>query len=118
MLKFMAVDGRPGKNCMGHLFVDLIEILRELQGCAPIKLLTCDLEIVLGLYYTPNRAAGELFRCSCHSSTAFYAALKRLGQAGIIIAEPDPNDRRSNVYHLGPEIHNEIRSRLSPDSLV
>ena len=98
----------------GLFNVNLVEVLRELQGCAPVKLLTCDLEIVLGLYHHPDRAAGDLFKCSCHSSTAFYAAIKRLCQAGTIIATPDPNDRRSNIYCLNPNLKCEIDARLSP----
>lgn len=101
-----------GQNCTGHLTVNLFEILRELEGCARVKCLTCDLEIVLSLFYSPNTSAGDLFKRSGHSSTAFYATLKRLTQAGVIVAAVDPQDRRSNVYCLSEAMRGEIEQRI------
>lgn len=103
----------PKQICMGHQTVNLFEILRELEGCARVKCLTCDLEIVLSLFYCPNISAGELFKRSGHSSTSFYATLKRLTQAGVLTAQVDPLDRRSNVYCLSESVRGDIEQRLA-----
>lgn len=78
----------------------LLEIMRSIEDSIRCKFVTCDCEIVLYLYYNHNASAGAIFETSKHSSTSFYGTLKRLAITGIIVAETDPNDKRSNIYRL------------------
>lgn len=98
--------------------MNLFEILRGLEASARVKCLTCDLEIMLGLFYGPKTSAGDLFKHSRHSSTAFYATLKRMTQAGVLTVEVDPQDKRSNVYCLNDNLQLEIERRIPPRSVL
>lgn len=78
----------------------LLEIMRSMEDSIRCKFVTCDCEIILHLYYNDKASAGDIFSTSKHSSTSFYSTLKRLAITGLIVAETDPSDKRSNIYRL------------------
>lgn len=84
--------------------MQLYKVLKEIENKAKVKCLTCEFEIVLCLYDHASMSAGELFRRSRYSSTAFYSTLKRLAQAGLIVGVTDSVDRRSNTYCLSQHV--------------
>lgn len=90
----------------------LFEIMRSIEDSVRSKLITCDCEIILFLYYNEACAAGDMFEASRHSSTSFYGTLKRLAATGVIVAETNPRDKRSNIYSLSPAARDRIDSCL------
>lgn len=78
----------------------LHEIMQKIESGAKVKCLTCEFEIILALHHHRDMAAGDIFKCSRYSGTTFYATLKRLAEAGAVIVEVDPADKRSNRYNL------------------
>ncbi len=90
----------------------LFDRLREIELSTRVKLLTCELEIILNLYHKPHISAGDLFGCSRHSSTSFYATLKRLTQEGLLVVSVDQQDRRSNIYALNADMTAAIKGCL------
>lgn len=78
----------------------LHEIMQKIESGAKVKCLTCEFEIILALHHHRDMAAGDIFKCSRYSGTTFYATLKRLAEAGAVIVEIDPSDKRSNRYNL------------------
>lgn len=68
-----------------------------------VRLLSPELEILLSLYDHGDFSAGELQLQSSASSTAFYAKLKLLTEAGAIRLDRAQEDRRVSVYTLAPE---------------
>lgn len=91
----------------------LFDRLRAIELVTNVKLVTCELEIVLSLYHKPNSSAGELFGRSRHSSTSFYATLKRMTQHGLLKVAIDQRDKRSNRYALTPEMAAAIEGCLT-----
>lgn len=86
----------------------LLNILREIESGVRAKMLTCDAEIVWYLYFNTEESAGNMFKTSRHSSTAFYSTLKRLAESGVVAAQVNPADKRSNVYALSPAVREFI----------
>lgn len=91
----------------------LHEIMQKIESTAKVKCLTCEFEIILTLHHHRDMAAGDIFKCSRYSGTTFYATLKRLADAGVVIVEIDPADKRSNRYDLAPEMRAVIDSALT-----
>ena len=94
----------------------LFDRLRDIELANRVKLLTCELEIILNLYHRPHISAGELFGCSRYSSTSFYATLKRLTHNGLLVVSVDQRDRRSNIYALTGDMTASIRGCLEAAS--
>ena len=86
----------------------LLNILREIESGVRAKMLTCDAEIVWFLYFNGQETAGNMFKTSKHSSTAFYSTLKRLADTGVIASQVNPADKRSNVYVLSAVVRELI----------
>ena len=78
----------------------LHEIMQKIESSAKVKCLTCEFEIILTLHHHRDMVAGDIFKCSRYSGTTFYATLKRLAEAGAVIVEIDPADKRCNRYNL------------------
>lgn len=78
----------------------LHEIMQKIESAAKVKCLTCEFEIILALHHHRDMAAGDIFKCSRYSGTTFYATLKRLAEAGAVMVEVDPADKRCNRYNL------------------
>lgn len=96
----------------------LLNILRQIESGVKAKLLTCDAEIIWHLYFNAEETAGIMFKASRFSSTAFYSTLKRLAQSGVISAQVNPADRRSNVYILNPHVREYIDRCLKQDGAL
>ena len=95
----------------------LHEIMQKIETGAKVKCLTCEFEIILALHHHREMAAGDIFKCSRYSGTTFYATLKRLAEAGAVIVEVDPADKRSNRYTLARELTALIDEVLTLDGV-
>jgi DNA-binding MarR family transcriptional regulator len=92
--------------------LNLFQILKTIEDGAKVRCLTCEFEIIIALHHHHDMAAGDIFKCSRFSGTTFYATLKRLAEAGAVIVEVDPADKRSNRYGLSDELRHLIDHAL------
>jgi len=91
--------------------------MQRIEAGSKVKCLTCEFEIILALHHHRDMAAGDIFKCSRYSGTTFYATLKRLAEAGTVIVEVDPADKRCNVYNLAYAVRAVIDGALREASL-
>jgi len=78
----------------------LYDTIRHLERVVKSYMMTCECEILLYLYENPRSTAGQIFKISNRSSTAFYAKLKEMTEAGILVCSGTSTDRRSRIYDI------------------
>lgn len=86
-------------------FVEIIDGFSERLG---IPLLTHEYRIACLLIDRDTITPKDLMRRSGLSSTGFYNTLERMRLNGTVVARPNPQDARSKVYSLDPEIRAAI----------
>ena len=87
----------------------LYDTIRHLERVMKLQLMTCECEILLYIYENPRSTAGQIFKISNRSSTAFYAKLKEMTEAGILICSGTSTDRRSRIYDISLAYYDSMR---------